>query len=531
MKNSFNIIFKRRQFINIIIPFLIIMLAKLSLNKNINEEIIFKSESTNDNTLNLFFGDMSEIKINYIPLLIYSYLPFKKDETTQNYIFENLLFNLHLKTLNEEIDINDLGINATITDKIENCNYIENLNDTYYINTKFDLSTQTVALSIDTQFMNNIWNSPIITNKNDQPIFCANIYINNNEEKIDVNIASNIFIYNNINNTDYIIGENFYVNDKLYLNNDNDKSIFKLYHLKLKENNDKFQVDFCSNYALNRGIYVSFLDNIEIKNLQPNDLKKNSTNVIFSDSETKKGSTYHFDFSLKDNKKDIYLIVYTTIKKSRKQDGDKGKNNLPSLDYIIKYSTYNSNNKIDKYILNNDVKYTSDQNTTITIQNVKKKSEEQSENNNSNDNIRVSVRKIKQDNSLNKELYNTIGIIESKYEMVKADIKYDKDNIIIKIPKIDDEKEHISIMTYFPEDNEKFVYNTIHTKIIKKPISQVIIPFVGAILFFGLIIGVIIYAYKHQQSDLKTNIMKTSFVTKKISGPINEENEEGNLLE
>ena len=126
---------------------------------------------------------------------------------------------------------------------------------------------------------------------------------------------------------------------------------------------------------------------------------------------------------------------------------------------------------------------------------------------------------------------DTIGLIQSKYELVDAEIKYEKENIEINIPKIDDEKEYYSILTYLPEENEMFVYNTIHTTKIEKPILTLILTFVGALLTFGAIVGVIIFVYKHQESDLRKSIMATSFSESGAIGRGNEETEEEDLLD
>jgi hypothetical protein len=86
-------------------------------------------------------------------------------------------------------------------------------------------------------------------------------------------------------------------------------------------------------------------------------------------------------------------------------------------------------------------------------------------------------------------------------------------------------------LTYLPEDNEMFVYNTIHTTKIEKPILTLILTFVGALLTFGAIVGVIIFVYKHQESDLRKSIMATSFSESGAIGRGNEETEEEDLLD
>ena len=329
MKNSFNIL-KRIQFKSIIFSLLIISLIKLSLNKEGDGDIgvIFPNEN-NDEEIDIdvspayigyTFRYMGETNILVLPFVLSCTLPVDINDRNKNN-FENLLFNLQLKSINDTSILKDLEIKATITDRDTDCNNnIETLEDNKFITANFDLSTHTVALNINKTFQFNNWN--LTKNENNgYPNLCVKIYNKNQvQNSAAVNITANTVITSE-NKTEYSVEENVYVNDKLEINEiyNNQSNNFKLYNLTLKnDSDDTFQVDFSSNFALSRGIYISFLDSSDIKSLSLDNLRKNSSNVDFIKSETNKGSTYHFEFSLKNNEKNIYLCVFSSIKKKNR---------------------------------------------------------------------------------------------------------------------------------------------------------------------------------------------------------------------
>ena len=127
---------------------------------------------------------------------------------------------------------------------------------------------------------------------------------------------------------------------------------------------------------------------------------------------------------------------------------------------------------------------------------------------------------------IKREEFDTIGIIESKYELVKGKVTIGE-NIKIEIPKID-ENDYYSVLVDYPNEKEKYVFNTINTP---KPESKVwilILIFSGIPLLLTIIIFVIIYASKSSNYDLKEKIMQTSF---KESGAVEKSSEdEDNVL-
>ena len=484
MKKSLN--FGKRNFLLIS---LFIFLIQNSQVTSLDEQ----NNLNDDDTLD--FGVINEIEIQSLPWKKYVKLPYDKEK-----VLDSFLLNVNLKTSNIQ---NDLEIKYKITNKIG-----KDTTDGEVRSDRFDKSTKSVAAPIDNAFVTKNWEAIKDKDADDVPILF--IQINDRLGKdIDSTKAKIFVIYNN--HTDYVIEENNYINDKLNLKGVEAK--YKYYHLQLKENNDRFYVDFSSNYALNRRLYISFIDKEKINPANALDLKNNSTDVEFIESKTKKGSTYHFEFSLKNNKKDIYLCVLTTIrpKEQSKDNSTTVDKSLPSLNYIFKYFTYNSGKTDDiyKYELNDEVKYSSSNDkTTIEINNVKimKGTSEVTKD------WKLYVRKIKDSEIYLKEYVNTIGIIASNNELIPSNYENSGNNIKITVPKINDETEHYSILIEFEEENEKFVYNTIHTPKISKPIVQLVLLFVGAPLLLAVIIIIIVVIYKHKQRNLKDEVMAISFV-------------------
>ena len=121
------------------------------------------------------------------------------------------------------------------------------------------------------------------------------IYYKNLQEKKNVNLSAKLFlIYNN--KTDYFIEENNYISDKLLTQNTN--NYFNLYHLKLNGDNDKFIIDFSSNYALGRGLYVSFFDDLKINAAIINRNILNRINTDISDNSVFNNTLISASFDL-----------------------------------------------------------------------------------------------------------------------------------------------------------------------------------------------------------------------------------------
>ena len=276
---------------------------------------------------------------------------------------------------------------------------------------------------------------------NSDVIYLYITIINKNpNENININNYLNctlFLIYDDYKN--YIINQTNYISSKIYYDEDHEEKNYDLYHLQLDNPKDNiFAVDFSSNFALSRGIYVSFLDYDIQKKIKDKDGKiyDNSSKIEFIKSDTKKGKNFHFEFKLKDpNKKDIILCIFV------KSD------ELDIYNYIFKYKTFNSddnNNKIN-YKLNDEVTHLNKDNKTILeIENV------QIINNNSKINYykgEIYIRKIINKNKIDREDLDTIAIFKSKYELVQGNIEYEKDNQKIKIiiPKIY-KRDHYSIL-------------------------------------------------------------------------------------
>lgn len=541
---------------NIIIFYIFITLLKLSLSKNFNlneGEIQFsdkeedkkissplniKTNSNNNinnsiqnNTINNFsLGKFYNLANHNFPIEIESKLFEGENFDIKN--FKDLSFNLEFYGLSNSNDtikntafLDELIINSTIIDNDKSFFFKDkNINDYIKNNslkTNFDLTTKTVYLSINKENLKKIFN---ISNDSDFQKYKPTLYmtINKNPNKTNSinfkNLKSRIILFYN-NNTEYIIPNNSYINDKIYTSNPNN---YKFYRLQSEEKNQKFILEFSSNYALSRGIYISFLEYKNISQIKPEDLMKNSSIVEFLNTKVNKGAVYHIEFKLKNDKKDIILCVVSKVKKSRRST----ERTLDSLNYVFKYNTYeikeNSSNEgknVSKYKFNKEISHkTENDKSIIEIPRINEKDK-------SNE-VEIYVRKIDKNHRIKREEFDTIGIIESKYELVKGKVTIGE-NIKIEIPKID-ENDYYSVLVDYPNEKEKYVFNTINTP---KPESKVwilILIFSGIPLLLTIIIFVIIYASKSSNYDLKEKIMQTSF---KESGAVEKSSEdEDNVL-
>ena len=484
------------------------------INNNINfkdedKNLFLKSEELGENEFE--FNKITNKNINKLPLKLYCKIPYK-NKNDKN--FNNLLFNLYLidhndnKTLNDFNDctIKSIIIKNSIFEDIQNnkINDEDIFNNNKVINSKFDLSTKSVDLKINkNNFIKDI--------QEEEDIY---LYIKiDNKNKPFFNIEGNIMLIKD-NYKIHFIPKDYYINNKIYYDVKKKENNYDLYHLQSDYVDDTFSVDFCSNYGLNRGIYISFLDYNENKTIKYDDISTNSTNIILMKSKTKKGKTYHFEFKLKNKKKDIVFCIYSKNKPS----------DIKSYNYIFKYNTNTSINL--NYELNNETKIINDgKKTKLILDNIKI----------INDSItqylqgEIYIRKIINNNKKKREEIDTIGIIESKYELVNGIISYTNDNkkIQIEIPKIN-EKNYYSIFIYLPYVNEKFVYNTINNHEIKRNYLYVILIFTGVPLYLGIVIGVIIFALKYKNDELNEKILKTSFQEGGIDDNLRED-EDNNL--
>ena len=472
-------------------------------------EYKFVGDENNFNIYNLEFEKIKEIDvINSFPIKIISDLPFTKENNKYN--FKDLLFNCNFQSLNlEEIDIintfEEMEINVTIINENElNDIIITNIDEKYFkspLKKKFDKSTKSIILNINTDFLNK--------NKNDEKlILYMSISSVKNYIKKNINLSCKLFLFYK-NNIDFIIPSNNYINDNLIVNN---KYNYNLYHLKLEtEEKIKYIVEFSANYELNnKELYISFLDYNNINNFKPENYLTNSTNINFINSGKKLGSIHQIEFTLKDTSlKDIILCVATNLKGVS--------HGISSINYIFKYNTYSINeySNIITFGFNETIlNYTK---TTIKYSNIFAKT-----NDNKEVNIygEISLRKILNNNKLNNEKLDTIAILESKYDLIEEGKESKKNKeVTINDLIIDFKKEYYSIFINSRNYNQKFVFNTIHEensknqnqKNEKKNNVLSVVLICSAVFIVLVIITTLIMNYKNKGKNLKKNVMQTSF--------------------
>ena len=509
---------KRQELININIP-----QNFGSKNKNNdNKNIYYNLDNKNVTLREIEFKKFETIStINEFPLQICSKLPFTKKDN-----FTDLLFNIVFKKKdnNNYGDINDfsgLEINATITNKYNLNGIKDNINNNSdVLNTKVDSGTRTGLLKVNKAFINKAVNSADIKDNDDLYLY---LIINNITGTNSVINNDNFFcelfiIYDDCN---YDIIKNVYINNKIDYDENNEENNYKFYRLKMNEieKSDKFIVDFSSNYVLSRGLYLSFISIDDKKKIKTGDIPKNSSNVEFLHSEIQKGKIHHFEFKLKDKKNETFLCIFAKTKI------------LKTYNFIFKFRESNSlsykfnskvtfNNKEGKSILVLQNPFHHYSTSEYTVKD-------------------IIVRKILKNDKIKKEYLDTIGIIESKYELVEKKVNsVYSEKIEIEIPKIN-EKDYYSILInlYFPShhnDYDTLVYNTIDNHKIYRPYWAIYV-FYGPIPFYlGIMAVVIVFASRKRKSDLKEEIMTTSFKISTADEDLKrdiDKNEEDNLLE
>ena len=395
-------------------------------------------------------------------LKYYYLLPLIKDEKNKQINFEDLIYYIEL-SLPDGIGINEdneLIIEGTIVtmemiNKIKlqkNDEGIIDSNNNVKIN--YDLSTNSAFIILKKEYCENIWR-----NLNNTDGENAYLYISIKQKEIkelDKDISGKMFAAFR-NNTDYIVLSNQMINSRIDMKEN--ELIYYLYNLELQGSYDKNKIilDISSNLAIDdNNLLYSLIDYKDLKNINKEIIKKNSSNIEIDGKNTKYfGGKYHIEFILKEeNAKGIYLCLFrdkTTLKE----------NELKSINVIFKYSSYKPSYELPKYEFDDKIKFKQDkQNITINLNKIKKTE---------NSNIyypkcQFVVRKIEYDNRISNEELSTITLIQSNHEIIYSykDDKNDTDKIELIIPytKIEEEKFYISVIANLYEDNEKFAYYT-----------------------------------------------------------------------
>ena len=462
-------------------------------------------------TKELTFGKIEDIKINIYPFDFCYKLPNKKLD------FKDLLFNLNLKSLSldratgKTSSFNTISMNATIINvlQLENLQSADNVDTSIFneksllFNKEVDLSTKSISLDINKEYANKL------SNNNDEELVLYFTIENNNKD--NPYMEGQLFLFYE-NDKDFIIPYNNYINSKLSTNNEN----FKYYHLQLGENKKQFVVDFSSNYELGNNLKISFIDyDTDIENQKPENIIKNSTNVNFTKSTNKNRAINQFEFTLNNNKNDIFLCVYSNVKN----------NNLTSVNYVFKYNTYVSEDKNRvKYEINKKIQHskTSDNKYLIfEFDNIKK----MKDNNNKDEYCKgeIYVKKIEKNNKIDIEKIDSLALIETKYQLLKGKVKYDNNAAKVKV-EMDynnrTENNYYSVFVDLPEENEKFSYDMIYlseSKETKETANTILKRYFwwilgGSVLIvLIIIILIIIVVTKKKNDELGDNINSVSF--------------------
>ena len=143
------------------------LLFKIKSNQNTDYSIkynIIGNENEDYNNKGLTFGKINEIKVDSFPFSVNFPLPFKKENN--QYDFQNLLFNLYFKngdinniTIFDDLKINAAIINRNILNRINTDISDNSVFNNTLISASFDLTSKSIALSLDKQSIYNNWNS------------------------------------------------------------------------------------------------------------------------------------------------------------------------------------------------------------------------------------------------------------------------------------------------------------------------------------------------------------------------------------
>ncbi len=485
------------------------ILFNIKANENLDYSLEYKkSKSKNEKVLSqIEFGTIKTIPINSFPLRLFYILPNKMPN------FKDLLLNFNIIENNNKIDTSKITFNSIIinNNKLNEINNTKNYDDVFDDSTSkknLDLSTNSLVLNINKEYMNKIKNR--INDKDEMVLY---ITINNSKNQ-KLKLKGELFLYYE-NTTDFIIPYNNYISSKLSIN----ITTFKLYHLKLDNNKNKFIVDFSSNYAFDNDFKISFIDyDNNIDNIKSENLIKNSTNIKIQENNNKPGVN-QFELTINDNnKKDLFLCVYSNV-----QNKD-----LSSINYIFKYSTSNSDdekNRIKYELSNKDVKYTN--NTDKKVIELEFEKIKKITNDNKTDYCLgdISIRKIKKKNKIDKEKLDTITEIQSKYKIINGNINDQNDKIKIELPDDNDiSKNYYSIFINLPKEKEKFAYNALYIDKNKdkkekdkdkekqqNTILWIIVISTGSVVLLLIAIIIIICIIKNRKSNLENEVNTVSF--------------------
>ena len=480
-------------------------------------------------------------QIDQLPLSFIIKLSKTKGKFNESH-FEDLLFNFNFNfniakkemnnsktSLFDEFQIKSKLVSSQLNLSDINNKLSEILYSSKTINGTFDLSTKSVILHFEKNYLQEEWNKTENKDSESTPslIFYINRVKSNKTNIIDEKSLSGEFflIYKNCSSNDTSkdnkIKQKTYINDRIQIGSK--KNIY-LYRLSSNEEDNLFVVDFSSNYALSRGVYLTFFEFSKINSFKENEENTNSSNIVFHKNTGSFGKVYHFEFELKDKNKDVVLCVISKIKKSKKEKP------LSNLNYIFKYYTTKTSEQEKLYkgkIINFSQKVgqaSVDKKTELSISSIAKE-------NSTIPKFELYVRKVIKDNRLIREEFDSIGIIESKYELINGDVQLGKNGITIKLPEEVNKDDFYSIFINIPELNEKLVYDTINTQKPQNQLWLLILIFSGIPVLLGLIIAIIIIAHNKSVDNLREKIMTTSFKESGTLGNREDEEEEKKILE
>ena len=218
-------------------------------------------------------------------------------------------------------------------------------------------------------------------------------------------------------------------------------TLFNLYHLQLSGDysKNKLIIDFSANVILGKDLKISIIDYENKNEINALILQKNTSNIeIYNEKSNANENVHHIEMKLLNNSiKDLLLCVYKIIPT---KDIDK---TIRKINYVFKYDTFKPEYEPIKYDFDSNVNVSNKSNSIQLNLNSIKKIEEGKVSYPKGD---IYIRKISKSNKIYNEQITTLAVLESKYTLVKGNIKYDNEKIEITLEHKENEEFDLSII-------------------------------------------------------------------------------------
>ena len=500
-----------------------------------------KINNLDDNDIEIIFNIISNKDLNYTLKSLKNIISNEKEigdiikdeqfffPCELNYLIGNttsdLLFNIFLNDKNQIFNFDNIEINAIILNET----YLKQLQEGNEISIldgakieKLDQATRTAVLYIKKEEIKDI------IGEDKENKYYLHFVIINNGQKNNQELTAKMFLLEKQMDEQYILEKDNFLYDKLTFDN---SSMINLYHIKM-ENNPILEIKFTSNYPIESGFLVYFIDYHNDTNIDIHYLERNQKNFIMEEI----GQMYNLSLDNEASNLDITFAVVSNLEIDNIDNIS-----ISDINYMFKYNIYSNmdeSNRRIPYIFKENYTLTEKDNKSIfEFYPVKK--------NRTPLNNEIYIRQVLEKDLIANESISTFAKIESEYEMIEGNKSESNETIKITVPRITEENCSFSILIDIPNENEKFVIsNKVDPDIepshndtdtpssgnntdtppdtSNQPsqpdntseddylVLKIVIPIVSVILVIGIVF-LILYIRKKRGAELKQSILKTSF--------------------